>query len=49
MKMEKKKTILHMSSLGIWDINKGAGRVSTYLPIMGMIKDGFGIDRKSVV
>lgn len=41
--MEKKKTILHMSSLGIWDINKGAGRVSTYLPIMGMIKDGFGM------
>ena len=43
MKMEKKKTILHMSSLGIWDINKGAGRVSTYLPIMGMIKDGFNM------
>lgn len=39
----KRLNILHFSSLGIWDIKPGAGRVSTYLPLKGQIDRGHSV------
>lgn len=34
---------LHISSIGIWDIEKGKGRVSTYLPLKGFVSRGHDV------
>lgn len=31
---------LHLSSLAVWDLKGGKGRVSTYLPLKGMVDNG---------
>lgn len=35
------KTILHLSTLPLWDLGKGKGRVSTYLPLKAMVDEGY--------
>lgn len=35
--------ILNLSSLSLWDLGKGKGRVSTYLPIKGFIDRGHNV------
>lgn len=35
------KTIFHISLLPLWDLGKGKGRVSTYLPIKGLADAGY--------
>lgn len=39
----KQLNVLHLSSLGIWDIEKGKGRMSTYLPLKGEITHGHNV------
>ena len=38
-----KDTILHLSTLAIWDLGKGSGRVSTFLPLKGQVKAGYNV------
>lgn len=35
--------ILNLSSLSLWDLGKGKGRVSTYLPIKGFVDRGHNV------
>lgn len=37
------KSILHLSTLSLWDLGKGKGRISTYLPLKGMVDAGYRI------
>lgn len=39
----KKLRTLHISSIGIWDIEKGKGRISTYLPLRGFVERGHSV------
>lgn len=41
--MEKKKTIIHLSTMALWDISKGKGRVSTILPLKGAVSAGYNV------
>lgn len=37
----KKKTIIHVAPFPIQNMGKGKGRVSTYLPLKGLVKSGY--------
>lgn len=37
----KKKTIIHVAPFPIQNMGKGKGRVSTYLPLKGLVKNGY--------
>ena len=39
----KQLNTLHLSSLGLWDLKGGKGRVSTYLPLKGMVNRGYRV------
>lgn len=39
--MMKKKTIIHIAPFPIQNMGKGKGRVSTYLPLQGLVKNGY--------
>ena len=41
--MENKKTIIHLSTMALWDISKGKGRVSTILPLKGAVSAGYNV------
>ena len=36
-----KKTIIHVAPFPIQNMGKGKGRVSTYLPLKGLVKNGY--------
>lgn len=37
----KKKTIIHIAPFPIQNMGKGKGRVSTYLPLKGLVNNGY--------
>ena len=37
----KKKTIIHIAPFPIQNMGKGKGRISTYLPLKGLVKNGY--------
>lgn len=41
--MEDSERILHLSVFALWDLGKGKGRASTYLPIKGMVDAGYNV------
>lgn len=49
---QKKQNTLHFSTLNIWDLGKNKGRVSTYLPLKGLVENNFNViyisDHKAV-
>lgn len=43
MKNHLNKYVLHLSTMALWDLGKGKGRASTYLPLKGMVDAGYKV------